>query len=104
MTKKNYDETSVIRVIQRKNGVTVSNNKLITVSANATDVGNKTWGKIDYLCKVHGYSYMVSGVIAKVIKENNDKNEAVNKKVVKREAKLNMANMAKNAMRNARTK
>lgn len=102
-TKKVYDEASVVKSISKKKSISVSTvNKIINVDRNATDVGNGTWGKIDYLCKVHGYTYaFMSEVVSKARnkKVNNDEEVAVNSKVAKREAKLNMATMAKSAMR-----
>lgn len=102
-TKKVYDEASVVKSISKKKSILVSTvNKIISVDRNATDVGNGTWGKIDYLCKVHGYTYVfMSEVVSKARnkKVNNDEEVAVNSKAAKREAKLNMATMAKSAMR-----
>jgi hypothetical protein len=102
-TKKVYDEASVVKSISKKKSISVSTvNKIINVDRNATDVGNGTWGKIDYLCKVHGYTYaFMSEVVSKARnkKVNNDEEVAVNNKAAKREAKLNMATMAKSAMR-----
>lgn len=102
-TKKVYDEASVVKSISKKKSISVSTvNKIINVDRNATDVGNGTWGKIDYLCKVHGYTYaFMSEVVSKARnkKVNNDEEVAVNSKTAKREAKLNMATMAKSAMR-----
>ena len=51
--KKHYDEASVVRSIERKASVSVTNNggiKVIEVLKGATDCGCGTWGKIDYLC------------------------------------------------------
>lgn len=102
-TKKVYDEASVVKSISKKKSISVSTvNKIINVDRNATDVGNGTWGKIDYLCKVHGYTYaFMSEVVSKARnkKVNNDEEVAMNSKAAKREAKLNMATMAKSAMR-----
>lgn len=107
-TKKVYDEASVVKSISKKKSISVSTvNKIINVDRNATDVGNGTWGKIDYLCKVHGYTYaFMSEVVSKARNKkvnNNDEEVAVNSKAAKREAKLNMATMAKSAMRRVKT-
>ena len=56
--KKHYDEASVVRSIERKTSVSVTNNggiKVIEVLKGAQDCGCGTWGKIDYLCNVHNY-------------------------------------------------
>ena len=38
---------------QKKIGIT---GKTITIP-NDPDIGNKTWGKIDFLCNFHGYNW-----------------------------------------------
>lgn len=56
--KKPYDEVGVLRVLSKNRAVDISGKK-ISVDANQTSVGNGTWGKIDYLCKVCGYFYTI---------------------------------------------
>ena len=108
MTKKRaYDETSVIRSLSKKNSIRINTvNKVIEIAKNATDIGNGSWGKIDYLHKVHGYVYTFATSVSKN-KTNNTDDDATNvsnNKTAKREAKFNMAAMSKNAMRKAKTK
>lgn len=106
MKKVHYDEASVIRAISKKKGVNVKvNDKIIEVLRNQTDVGNGTWGKIDYLVKVHNYIVLfVKGFNNKSNKIVNEENNDVSTKVAKRERKLNMVIMTKNAMRKVKTK
>lgn len=64
MKKKNYDEVSVIRSITKKADISVDYaNKVIQVKKDSNEVGNGTWGKIDYLCHYCGYSYIISKTI-----------------------------------------
>lgn len=103
-----YDETSVIRSLSKKNSVQISTmNKTIKVLRNSTDVGNGSWGKIDYLRKIYGYIVIFTAKLSKKVtpKKTSDYEESsINSKTAKREAKFNMAAMAKNAMRKAKSK
>lgn len=103
-----YDETSVIRSLSKKSSIQVNPvNMTIEVIKNSTDVGNGSWGKIDYLRKVHGYVVVFTTKLSKKAtpkKTSDDEDNSVNSKTAKREAKFNMAAMAKNAMRKAKSK
>lgn len=107
MTKKvSYDEVSVAKSLSRKSSIKVCPHvKTITIKRGATDVGNGSWGKIDYLCKVHGYVYVFSnsvGKSAKDVQEDSDDSSVINKKAAKRQAKLNMAAATKAVMHKIR--
>lgn len=106
--KKSYDEASVIRSLSKKNSININrSNMTIEVVKGSTDVGNGSWGKIDYLHKVHGYICVFVTAIKRknsVITNNTDLDNTENTKTAKRERKLNMATMTKNAMRKAKTK
>lgn len=97
---KNYDEASVVRDLNKKQGCSVStHNKTITISRGIDSLGNKSWGKIDYLVKVHKYVYVfTSSSIKPVIYAD----ESRPNKSIKRENKLNMVDMTKNAMKKAK--
>lgn len=107
MAKKKvaYDEASVIRAIERKNDVKVDySTQTVQVIKCTTNLGNGTWGKIDYLCNYCGYSYaFVDSFDKKANSKRNvnvvDDKDVVSPKVVKRQSKLNMAAMAKTAMK-----
>lgn len=108
MKKVNYDEASVVRSLSKKNSIYIDTvQKFIEVEKNNTEVGNGSWGKIDYLHKVHGY---IVGFVTRTrkkptLKKNiEDDDFNINSKTAKREAKLNMANMAKAAMRKVKSK
>lgn len=107
MTKKvSYDEVSVAKSLSKKSSVSVNTNtKTVTIKKGATDVGNGSWGKIDYLCKVHGYVYVFFGSVGKSTKdvqEDSDDGSVVNKKTAKRQAKLDMAAATKAVMHKIR--
>lgn len=107
MTKKvSYDEVSVAKSLSRKSSIKVYPNlKTVIIKKGATDVGNGSWGKIDYLCKVHGYVYIFSNLIgqfAKDVQEDSDDSSVINKKAAKRQAKLNMAAATKAVMHKIR--
>lgn len=108
MAKKIYDEASVVRSLSKKSSIKISTaNKYIEIVDGNTEVGNGSWGKIDYLTKVHGYVVLfVKNISHKFTSNKSSDNEdrKINSKTAKREAKLNMAAMAKSAMRKAKTK
>lgn len=108
MAKRHYDETSVVRSLSRKGSIQIDTvNKTIEIVKNSTDVGNGSWGKIDYLHKVHGY---IPVFVANLIKKSNSKKFIedddfdINNKSSKRETKFNMASMAKAAMKKVKSK
>lgn len=107
MTKKvSYDEVSVAKSLSRKSSIKVYPHcKTVIIKKGATDVGNGSWGKIDYLCKVHGYVYVFSDSVGKSIKdvqEDSNDDSIINKKTAKRQAKLNMAAATKAVMHKIR--
>ena len=102
MKKKSYDEASVVRSLNKKMSVRVNVvSKTIEVVKDSYDVGNGSWGKIDYLCKVHHYTYMFVGSIGSKTKVFNDtlSDDTKVSKTSKREAKLNIVNSVKAAMK-----
>lgn len=103
-----YDETSVIRSLSKKSSIQVNPvNMTIEVIKNSTNIGNGSWGKIDYLQKIHGYVVVFTTKLSKKVtpkRTSDDEESSINSKTAKREAKFNMAAMAKNAMRKAKSK
>ena len=105
--KKSYDEVSVVRSLSKIGSIYINTvEKRIDVVRDNTDVGNGSWGKIDYLVKVHGYVYQFVKAINKkrTVKRNEDVKDEVNTKTTKREAKFNMAAMSKAAMKKNKVK
>ena len=106
--KKVYDEVSVVRALSKKASVYINTvEKRIDIVKNNTELGNSSWGKIDYLTHVHGYvpvfvANISSRKAVKKITENDIDN--TRSKSSKREAKLNMAAMTKAAMKKVKTK
>lgn len=100
MNKKHYDEASVIRSLKKKREVSINPvDKTIEVLKDNTTVGNGSWGKIDYLCKVHGYHYvLVSKPTSQKVYHYEDKQE--DKKEIKREIKQQKLDMTKMVKKN----
>lgn len=94
-----YDETQCIRDLNKKRDCRISGN-LIEVSKDNGDVGKKSWAKIDYLCKVHGYRYMIVAFSGIATKKNRKKyNEDYEEtKPTSKKGKLNLHSMVKNIM------
>lgn len=96
---RKYDETRCIRDLSRKRDCRISN-KTIQVSKENGDVGKKSWAKIDYLCKVHGYRYMITSFASSSAKKDrkkyNEDYEATTPKGKK--GKINLHSMVKNIM------
>lgn len=103
MKKKNYDEVSVIRSITKKADVSVDYvNKIIQVKENSNEVGNGTWGKIDYLCHYCGYIYARPKTInnRKIInREFGDDNDRKTSKKERKQLKLDMIKSTKKLMK-----
>lgn len=111
MSNKHYDEAKVVRSLSKKSSIRFTQTgttKCIEIIKGCTDVGNGSWGKIDYLHKVHGYHAVLvkqfSSGSKKTSAAADDVSEKHDTKAAKRERKLNMATMAKSAMRKAKTK
>ena len=102
MKKKNYDEVSVIRSITKKEDVSVNYvNKIIQVKKDSNEVGNGTWGKIDYLCHYCGYIYIISKTInsnRKIINREFGDDRKTSKKE-RKQLKLDMVKSTKKLMK-----
>lgn len=100
---RNYDEASVIRSLSKKRSIKIDSvNSTIKVDIDATDIGNGSWGKIDYLCHYKGYCVVrVKNIINRkgIIPANEDENFKI-----KHREKINMATMAKSAMKRVKDK
>lgn len=103
MKKKNYDEVSVIKNITKKADVSVDYvNKIIQVKEDSNEVGNGTWGKIDYLCHYCGYIYVRPKTInnRKIInREFGDDNDRKTSKKERKQLKLDMVKSTKKLMK-----
>ena len=97
---KKYDERTCLYQLNRKHDCRISG-KVIQVNKDNGDVGQKSWRKIEYLCKVHGYRYMITSFSnvqftpKKKYNEDYDTKKSINKK-----GKLNLHKMVKNIMTN----
>lgn len=103
MKKKNYDEVSVIRSITKKVDISIDYvNKIVQVKKDSNEVGNGTWGKIDYLCHYCGYSYIISKTInnnRKIINREFDDNDRKTSKKERKQLKLDMVKSTKKLMK-----
>lgn len=111
MKRKSYDEVSVVRALSHKSSIRITTNgafNYIQILKDATDVGNGSWGKIDYLTHVHDYIPIkvtsFGGGKNRINANSEDNNSVIDTKTVKRERKFNMATMAKNAMKRVKSK
>ncbi len=103
MAKKKYDEVSVVRSLSKKNGININRvTKSISVQKDNTDVGNGSWGKIDFLTHYCGYTVMITSEFVGKKHKNFEENTVIKDKTIKRENKLNMAAMTKAAMKKAK--
>ena len=95
-----YNEADAVKALNKKNGITINKvNKAITIDKTNNNLGNGSWGKIDYLRKVHGYDVIFTTELGKKKKPADDDTDNTNSKTSKREAKLNMVAMTKAAMK-----
>lgn len=61
LRNREISSNQIVREISQKSGVNVDHKKNIQVLKDATDVGNGTWSKIDYLVKNDGYNQIFVG-------------------------------------------
>ena len=95
-----YNEVDAVKALNKKNGISINKvDKAITIDKTNNNLGNGSWGKIDYLRKVHGYVVVFSTELGKKKKTIEDDTNNTNSKTAKREAKLNMVAMTKAAMK-----
>ncbi len=88
-----YDEVNVVRVLNENPDIRVSN-KVVEIKKDATNIGNSTHGKIDFLTKYCGYSLaIVNNIgkqkIAKATKLDKKKEFERNKRVAKEQTLKN---------------
>ena len=105
---KKYDEVSVVKALERKSDISIDKvNKTIEIIKDSNEVGNGSWGKIDYLVKVHRYVYLF--VKSHKNKKRNvkhpveEKDEIINNKSAKHESKINAIKKIKSLMKQSNT-
>ena len=79
---KNHDENKDLRLVSRIAKIDYSN-KTIQAPKSAI-IGNKTWGRIDYLCHYCGWIFIWNNNVAVRNNYSSDDNGAIKRK---REAK-----------------
>lgn len=55
MGTKNYDEVSVLRIIEQNSAIVVHPMARCIDIVKEANIGNGTWGKIDFLCNYCGW-------------------------------------------------
>lgn len=102
MTKQIYTENSVIRTLSKIRDIDIdTRNKSIYIIKGTTQLGNSSYGKIDYLIKVHGYKSFYVDTLSKsraTVDTKIDNDSSVIVKANKRD-KINMVSMVKNTMK-----
>lgn len=107
--KRKHDEASVIRSLMKKRGEIKVDaiTKTIEVVKNASSVGIRTWGKIDYLVHYCGYHQIFVISVGRLTTLETVRNELgvainTNNKKQKQEAKLDIARSTKKILKSAR--
>lgn len=65
---KNYDEATCVRELNKKTSCEVVNS-VINVLVGATDLGNGSWGKIDFLRRYCGYRQIFVKELPKITRK-----------------------------------
>ena len=74
-----HDEANDVRLLSKVTKINPAT-KVITINRNQI-IGNKRWGRLDFLCNYCGYRVVYSdGVIAMMIKDNVDERQKKEKK------------------------
>lgn len=106
--KRKHDEANVIRSLMKKRGEIKVDaiTKTIEVVKNASSVGIRTWGKIDYLVHYCGYHQIFVISVGRTTSIDATRNEFAaintNNKKQKQEAKLDIARSTKKILKSAR--
>lgn len=104
MKKKNYDEAKVIRILSKKRDIRIDSVRMtIEIVKNSTEVGNGSWGKIDYLRKIHGYVVIFVAAIKRASIVPKDDEQEIVTRHSKRD-RFSMAAMSKAAMKRVKVK
>ena len=83
---KNHDENKDIRLVSRIAKIDYSN-KTIQAPKSAI-IGNKTWGRIDYLTHYCGWTFIWNNIVSvRSYNVNNDDNDVKRKREVKKTSK-----------------
>lgn len=91
-----HDERRAVRILSSNPSITINGNT-IEVVKNSTTVGNKSWGKIDFLTKHCGYIQVfvdLDEIKAKRLEEKAAKEAA--KRAEKAERKVKLVGIVKN--------
>lgn len=108
MKTKKYDEASVVRILSKNPDIEIKRDKTVEVLINSTNVGNGSWGKIDYLCKVHGYVLIrinpTERMLAKQAAMAEKKADKAAKRAERNKTRLNLVGKVKDNIHKPRFK
>lgn len=79
---KKHDENKDLRLVSRIAKIDYSNKTIQT--PKSAIIGNKTWGRIDYLCHYCGWTFIWNNSVVVLNNYRSDDNDAIKRK---REAK-----------------
>lgn len=74
---KKHDEAKDVQILKRK--MYVDTNRKVIEANKSLIIGNKSWGRIDYLTHYCGYVFIWNNDI-KITKDNYSNNDNTNKK------------------------
>lgn len=95
---KNYDEATVIRALNKKRSIKVSNG-VIKVERDSTEVGNGTWGKISYLVNYCGYKQIFVDASSFTGRPTKSDDDNIKKHKPKTKERLSLAKLSKKIMK-----
>lgn len=95
---KNYDEATVVRALNKKRSIKVSNG-VIKVERNSTEVGNGTWGKISYLVNYCGYKQIFVDASSFTGSPTKLDDDNIKKHKPKTKERLSLAKLSKKIMK-----
>lgn len=95
---KNYDEATVVRALNKKRSIKVSNG-VIKVERDSTEVGNGTWGKISYLVNYCGYKQIFVDASSFTGGSTKSDDDNIKKHKPKAKERLSLAKLSKKIMK-----
>lgn len=82
--KRNHEENDCVRVLTNKCHLNIDGRTKTIRASRSQAPGNKAWGRIDYLMKVHGYVFMWDNTVLKAQNPDERKQTNKTKRVIKK--------------------
>lgn len=96
---KHYDEATVVRQLNRRPGVSVSN-KMVKVIKDNHLCGIRSWGKIDFLIHYCGYRYILTSAMSTSTIPSSYFNDDIDRQSKRgKKDKFNLVKMVKEVIR-----